>query len=301
MAATLTAEMVNAPARAEALARLEERINAQMMRVGDGLLEVGRCLNEAKERELIPHGKWQTWVREQTGMDERTAQNWMRAAREIPADSPIARLGKTKIIALLSLPAPEREEAAREMDAQSASTREVQRAVAERNAMRKERDEALRQIGAIRDARGKEMDAMAARLREAGTEREALIERLSEAKGEMDRLREEARRAREAGAEISPKARQRIESLEQEFARLADKYDEAQDEIAQLRRRRSGASESEGMTLDKLCTACGQFMGAVGGLPQMLNGRHLSDADALVVQGQAEMIREWALRVLDSL
>lgn len=313
--AELTVEMVNAPARMEALARVEERISAHMQRAGEELLEIGRCLCEAKDKELVPHGQWVKWVREQTGMDERTAQNWMRAAREIPTGSPLARLSKTKIVALLSLPPEEREDAAREMDAAHVSSREVQRAVADRNAARKERDEALRQMRAIKDEQNKALQQLnalrneqskaldSAIAREAALtgERDRMASQLRDAKEEMDRLRAEARTAQQSGTEIPLHARQRIETLERELEAISDKYDDAQDQIAQLRRRRGGADQSEGMTLDKVCTACGAFMGAIGGLPQMLAGRRLTDADALVLQGQAEMIREWALRVLDSL
>lgn len=293
----LTAEMVNAQARAEALARVEERIGAHMQRAGEELLEIGRCLNEAKDKELVSHGKWQAWVQEQTGMDVRTAQNWMRAAREIPEGSPLGRLSRTKIVALLSLPQEEREDAAREMDAEHASSREVQRAVAERNAMRRERDEALRQIGAIRDARGKEMDEAVRREAEIAAERDRLTDQLRDAQGEMARLRDEIRQAQQRGDAIPAQAMARIQTLERELDAMSDKYDEAQDEIARLRRRRGGEA-SEGMTMEAVCAACGTFMGAVGALAQMLPGSKLPETDAMMLRGQAEMIREWAQRVL---
>lgn len=298
----LTAEMVNAPARQAALARVEERISVHMQRAGEELLEIGRCLCEAKDRELVAHGKWQEWVREQTGMDVRTAQNWMRAAREIPEGSPLARLNKTKIVALLSLPPQEREEAAREMDAENASSREVQRAVADRNAMRRERDEALRQVAAMRAARSEENTAAVAREAALAGERDRLQDQLGDAGRTIEQLRSQISQAKAAaGTDMPPQARARIETLERELDVISGKYDDAQDEIASLRRRRGADSEGQGLTLEKVCTACGAFMGAVGALPQMMAGRQLTDADAIVLQGQAEMIREWALRVLDSL
>ena len=73
-------------------------------------------------------------------MNERTAQRVMRIARELPAGSTLASLGVAKLSALLTLPEGEREEAAREMDAEHLTSREVEERV---RAIRQERDEAL--------------------------------------------------------------------------------------------------------------------------------------------------------------
>ena len=47
---------------------------------GSALLEIGNRLNEAKDQ--LEHGKWLDWLREKVDISERSAQNFMRLARE---------------------------------------------------------------------------------------------------------------------------------------------------------------------------------------------------------------------------
>ena len=58
---------------------------------------------EAKERELVPHGQWEAWVRQHTGMSERTAQRLMATAREVPEGSVLATLPISQVQAILAL------------------------------------------------------------------------------------------------------------------------------------------------------------------------------------------------------
>lgn len=298
--------MVNHEVRASRLARVEERIAAHMSRAGEELVEVGRCLNEAKEQGLVSHGKWEAWVRERTGMSERTAQRWMQAAREIPAGSPIAHLGAAKISALLTVAPAEREAFAARIGAQSATSREVQAAVQaanrEREQMKRERDEALRITGSLKKRAQEAEEAAkssAERADKLRREREAADDRLRDAGAELNRLHGELRetRAQLAGA-VSPEAQAKIDRLERETQEAWERYDEAQDRIARLERRRGADGGGEGMTLDAVRTAIGAFMAAAGGLPQMLERQAVPENEAAVLRGQAAMVGEWAQRVL---
>ena len=47
---------------------------------GGAILDIGRRLMEAKEQ--LTHGEWLPWLNEQVEFSERTAQNFMRLARE---------------------------------------------------------------------------------------------------------------------------------------------------------------------------------------------------------------------------
>ena len=48
--------------------------------MGRSILEIGKLLIEAKE--ALPHGDWLPWLRDRVEFSERTAQNFMRVARE---------------------------------------------------------------------------------------------------------------------------------------------------------------------------------------------------------------------------
>ena len=112
-----------------ALENIEYRIATHMQGAYENMLEVGRCLNEAKEAGLVPHGQWETWVRKNTGMSERSAQKLMQAARSVLPGSAMAKLPISKIQAILALPEEAREPIAEKAVADDMSLRELQEAV----------------------------------------------------------------------------------------------------------------------------------------------------------------------------
>ena len=75
---------------------------------GEAILTIGQGLIEAKG--LLPHGEWLPWLTERVEFSERSAQNFMRLAREYANPQTLADLGASKALALLALPAEEREE-----------------------------------------------------------------------------------------------------------------------------------------------------------------------------------------------
>jgi hypothetical protein len=94
------------------LADLAARINSEhdacikaAHRTLDHALEAGRLLVQAKQR--IGHGSWLSWLKESCGIKERTAQVYMRLARELPKLDPanaqrVADLSFRQAIAALS-------------------------------------------------------------------------------------------------------------------------------------------------------------------------------------------------------
>ena len=73
---------------------------------GDAILAIGHRLIEAKS--LLAHGEWLPWLTEQVEFSERSAQTFMRLAREWSNPQTLADLGAAKVLVLLSLPEPER-------------------------------------------------------------------------------------------------------------------------------------------------------------------------------------------------
>lgn len=55
---------------------------------GEAVLTIGRCLIEAKD--MLRHGEWLPWLAEKVGYSEKTAQNFMRLAREFSNPQAIA-------------------------------------------------------------------------------------------------------------------------------------------------------------------------------------------------------------------
>ncbi len=106
-----------------------------------GILEIGRRFTEAKK--LLPHGDFGNWVRGETGYSMSTANNFMRLYSEYGADQgslfgtsansqTIGNLSYSKALALLEVPAEEREDFAQEVGAEGLSVRELKAAIRER-------------------------------------------------------------------------------------------------------------------------------------------------------------------------
>ena len=113
------------------LQNIERRIALHMQGAYANILEVGRCLIEAKEANVVPHGQWEPWVQRTAGMSERTAQRLMQAAREVSPESAMARLPISKITAILALPEPQREAVAVKAVEENQSLRELQATIDE--------------------------------------------------------------------------------------------------------------------------------------------------------------------------
>lgn len=80
-------------------------------RIGSSIIAIGKSLIEAKE--MLSHGEWLPWLREQAGFSERSAQQYMQVAMTPALNSNpklVSYLGLAKSIKISSLPEPEREE-----------------------------------------------------------------------------------------------------------------------------------------------------------------------------------------------
>lgn len=112
------------------------------------IIEIGRRMVEAKE--LLPHGEFGPWIKENTGYSHSTANNFMRLfneygnpqqslfGAEVENSQTFGKLSYTKALALLALPSAEEREAFVEThDVDAMSTRELEAAIRERDEARK--------------------------------------------------------------------------------------------------------------------------------------------------------------------
>ena len=151
-------------------------------------IEIGRRLIEVKE--MLPHGEWGKWLDTAVDYSQSTANNLMRIAEEygseqwalFGADAKSQALGNlsyTQALALLALPAGEREQFAEENDIENMSTRELQKAI-------RERDEALEKAEAAWD----ELKNQAKELDKKTEENRKLQDDKKSSEGELKRLLE---------------------------------------------------------------------------------------------------------------
>ena len=231
---------------------------------GEAILTIGRGLIEAKA--LLAHGEWLPWLTERVEFSERSAQNFMRLAREWSNPQTLADLGASKALALLALPAEERADFiasvhvvdGAEKTTEELSSRELAQAIRERDEARREAEAARADAGTAEAARAK----MAADMETANAALAAAREEKRRADQEAARLGAEVaeRKARpvEVGVEqvADPEAieKARAEAVAEMQAKV-DKAREARDRAEAKRKNAEQALEQIRLQLEEQAKA----------------------------------------------
>ena len=178
---------------------------------GEAILTIGRCLIEAKD--LLPHGEWLPWLTERVEFSPRTAQNFMRLAREWTNTQTLADLGASKALSLLALPPEEREQFMEENNVIDMSARQLEAAIKERDEAKQSAQKLQETLHDVLEDRSdayqrlekltEELDELKARPVEVAVEtvvdQEAIDKARDEARAEMqaklDKAREQQKKA----------------------------------------------------------------------------------------------------------
>lgn len=141
--------------------------------------EIGKRLIEAKEQ--VGHGNWGEWLEKEVNYSQSTAESFMKIYREYGNDQlslfsdfsksqTIGNLSISKLLLLTSVPADEREDFAKEVDAENISVRELQEKLKEKDGLIEEEktkaEEAAKNIKRLeedikkRDAKIADLDAI---------------------------------------------------------------------------------------------------------------------------------------------
>ena len=157
---------------------------------GEGILTIGRSLIEAKDR--LPRGEWLPWLSDQVGYSERTAQNFMRLAREFSNPQALADLGATKALALLALPPDEREQFVAENNVVNMTSRQLEQAIKERDEARAAAERAAAEQRTAEEARAKmeeDIRLLNARLAGSKDDWERAMQDVSRLEAELEELK----------------------------------------------------------------------------------------------------------------
>ena len=113
---------------------------------------------------MLPHGEWLPWLNERAELSERTAQKFMRLAREWSNPNTLADLGASKALMLLALPPEEREQFETEHNVIDMSARQLRQALKDRDEAQKAAEQAKADAAVAEQARAKmEQDMVAAK------------------------------------------------------------------------------------------------------------------------------------------
>lgn len=163
---------------------ITQEIKFYKFQAGAAIIEIGKRLCEAKQ--CLPHGAWGDWLQNEVEFSERTAQNFMKIAREIQNPQLIADMGDstTKALLLLSVPVDEREDFVAEthiIDGEAKTvaemtTKEMEDLTKQLSAERAEKEKLQAQLDLFQDEAQKDKDAaIDAVMKESEDKIEALI------------------------------------------------------------------------------------------------------------------------------
>lgn len=150
---------------------------------GEAILTIGRCLIEAKD--LLPHGEWKAWLEERVEFSERSAQRFMRLAREWSNPTTLSDLGASKALMLLALPAEERETFIEEHNVIDMSARQLEAAIKERDEARAHAQQAEQERSEAKQAAQKLQET----LHDVLEDRSDAYQRLEKLTEELDELK----------------------------------------------------------------------------------------------------------------
>lgn len=213
-------------------------------------VEVGRRLNEAKE--MLHHGEWGDWLKNEVNFSERTAQRMIQIFSEYGSNqvnlfgetkaSALSDLSVTKALRLLAIPEEEREEFVEENKVNEISTRELDRLIKERDALQKKNDaleldnQGLRECN---DSMNKDMLSMKKEQQQAvdAAVKEAVKETSDKAQKDLAALKERLSKAetdlKAKEAELKSASEEQSRVLEQSTAALRSELEDAKKKLAQ--------------------------------------------------------------------
>lgn len=172
---------------------------------GEAIITIGKRLIEAKA--LLQHGEWLPWLTERIEYSEKTAQNFMRLARQWSNPQALADLGATKALTLLALPPEERESFMSEnhiVDGEEKSvidmtSRELEKAIRERDEARKEAEAAQADARSAEESRGR----MEADMKVLEAIHRSAQEGEAQARQELEAVRAELKALREKPVDVA--------------------------------------------------------------------------------------------------
>lgn len=182
---------VLAPKEGRDIEVITQEILDAKRRGGEAIITIGRCLTEAKQ--ALPHGEWLPWLNERVELSERAAQRFMRLSREWSNPTALSDLGATKALALLALPADERDQFIETHNVVDMSARQLEQAIKDRDEARKAAETAQAEASAAEQARAKMAEDMAllnARLSGAQEDREQAAQAVARLEAQLAELKE---------------------------------------------------------------------------------------------------------------
>lgn len=223
------------------LNQIEFEINYHKQVAGQSVWEIGRRLNHVKENNLT-HGEFGDWLRN-IGIEQHTANKFMKIAKEIPYSTSMSNLGYSVLHLIATLPSEQKEDELEKAERGEAST---QRELQELKKQLKEKDSQLEQaqrseqiaIKQLENEQDKEPETVEVEkvvepddyheLKQQNSEMQQQIKRAEERAGNFE---SQLQRLKEQRAEADEKSK-RYDELNEAIQRMEGNLDEGQRKIA---------------------------------------------------------------------
>lgn len=222
-------------------------------------IEIGKRLCEAKE--MVPHGEWGSWLEKEVNFKQSTANNLMRIYTEYgdiqgelwgasAKSQTFGNLSYSQAVALLAVPAEEREEFVKENHVEDMSTRELQEAIKERDEAIKARDEARKELDEAVKSRETEIDKV---LEQAVKKEKKLQKELDFANKKLKMEQEDHEKMQKAAEDAANETQAKIEELREKLAAAEAKEPEPSEEMqAEIDRLKARLKKAEQLGAERL-------------------------------------------------
>lgn len=272
------------------------------------ILSIGQDLTDAKAQ--LRHGEWLPWLKE-VGIAPKTAENYMRLAREVIPGSTLSALPYSKALALLDVPSEQREQFIAENDVTERSAASIKKLIAEAKKEKERADQAEAAAAAAK----KEVKSIESTLSGANTSNYHLRQQVEQLQSQLD---EERRKPHdiitvEVEKEVAPAD---YEQMCRDIDSLRRRCEEAEDAAAEAEQRAAAAvaeaqrvqmeqieqetqTASDALSLDNFISVCNDFNSKVWNIPFMQEVFRGLDRDTLrAYRLFTSSIKSWSERAL---
>ena len=301
----MTTAQAGAPARS--LLEIETEIRHQKNVIGEGYVKIGLALIEAKKQ--LQHGEWAEWLRDRVNFSQSSADGYMRVAREYGSGSQLLNLPYTKVLALLAVPAEQREEFAQENAVEDKSVSEIKKLIRERDEARKAAEEAKQSAREQMDR----ADGLYKRMRDAEDHAKA-------EKRDQERLTLALNREREHVAQLMAREPDTVtvekevppadyDLIKNQLRNTREMLEETEDELAQAQVERDKAMQeleaekmgnTDPLDVTPFRDACSQLMNRLYAAPYAGDFfRTKTDIELEQYSTIVELVMEWSVKTQD--
>ncbi len=279
-----------------------------LFNAAQNLIQFGRVLVEAKP--LVPRGQFESWVRDNFGVSERTAQGYMAVYRRFGTQEQYRDIQFSKLQEMLALPEGTEAQFVKENEIEDMTAREVKRAVQQAKA---EAQAEIERERAAREAAEQKARELASTPPEAPEE---IIDELNGKEAELQKYKLELARVGETQQELIKQrnaatrelyeAQRSLQETEEMLREHQRQYNDMQEELlnaqSAIAKGDAERSISQQLTPEEFAAAVRQFIGSVAQMPYMGTSFSLMDHQEIAQYDEfLQTVEDWAKRARTAL